>query len=199
MIDNKLIVDNVFMKLYLTILGLLIFLNFACQSSQDFTSNNQDFSDIPDQESFDATLTTTRNGELSTVIHYGEMKKFSNKKLVHFLNGVNIEIYEDGKLVSNINSKSAVLNENSKEFELKENVRVKSNDGISMFTERLLWNENKNKVTSNTFVTVITAENDTINGTGFESEKSFKKWLILKPYGVTQKKLNIGLRDDKEE
>jgi len=73
------------------------------------------------------------------------------------------------------------------------NVNVESEDGISLTTSKLQWQEDETKVTSDAFVTVITAENDTLYGTGFESEKSFEKWRIHKPYGVTQTTLDLGV------
>ena len=71
------------------------------------------------------------------------------------------------------------------------NVRAQSGDGFRLNTEKLTWSDFNNKIASDEFVTVITAEGDTINGVGFESDKFLKNWSITKPWGATQGKLDL--------
>lgn len=163
----------------------------ACQSNQEIATNEVDTSDIPDQVSFDATLTTTHSGELASKIKYGRMEKYSNKKLIKFTDGVEIENYDGAMLKSEVIAEQAELNEANDNLELMGHVVVKTSDGVEVLARRLHWDEQKDIVTSEDFVTVITAENDTINGVGFESARSFKDWTIKQPSGVTQKKLSL--------
>ncbi len=180
-------------KSLFVILIVLIFQNTACQSDHDVASNQHDVPDEADQISYNAKLISTVRGKLSSVIIYKRMERFSNKKYVYFYDGVEISLYEEGTFVSKIKSDSAEVDERSKTMIFNGNVSVRSENGISLTTSQLQWQEDETRVTSDAFVTVVTTENDTINGTGFESEKSFKKWLIHKPYGVTQTKLDIGV------
>lgn len=172
-------------------IGFIALFLIACQA--DPSSNLQEDSDhdTPDQISFDATLTTTSKGNLDTRIHYKRMESYSRKKEFYFMDGVRFEFYENGSLTSTIESKEACLQERQNHVEFKKDVHVTSRDGISLFGEQLLWDEVSGQMTSDSFVTIITAGADTIHGTGFESEKSFKSWLLRKPYGVTQQKLML--------
>lgn len=178
---------------YILLLIISIFLSVACQSDHDVASNQQDALDKADQISYNAKLISTVRGKLSSVIIYKRMERYSKKKYVYFYDGVDISLYEEGNFVSKIKSDSAELDERSETMIFNGNVSVKSEDGISLTTSKLKWQEDEARVTSDAFVTVVTAENDTINGAGFESEKSFKKWLIHKPYGVTQTTLDLGV------
>ena len=170
----------------------LMCLLVCCQSNQDIATNEANISDIPDQVSFHATLTTTHNGELASRIKYGRMERFSSKKIIKFHDGVEINRYDAGVLKFEIRAEQATLNEVNDNLELVGKVVVKTHDGIEVFAEKLLWDEKQDIVTSDVFVTVITAEQDTINGTGFESGNAFKNWVIKEPSGVTQKKLSLG-------
>ncbi|MFQ5648325.1 MAG: LPS export ABC transporter periplasmic protein LptC [bacterium] len=180
---------NYKIKIFICFFALMV---GGCRSDQDFTSNNDDLAEAPDQEGFDAMLTTTSKGQLRWQIRYKRMERYSSQKQSRFFDGVTIDFYENGEHSSRVKMREATLNERTNEIEFKGNVRIKSDHGISLFTEKLLWSDSRGKATSDDFVTVVTAESDTIHGTGFESERSFKNWVIKKPYGVTQKKLNLN-------
>jgi len=89
------------------------------------------------------------------------------------------------------------LNENTTNIDLTGQVVVRSKDGIQLNTSSLHLTQNQSKITSEDFVRFITADNDTIFGHGFESERSLKNWTIKKPTGVTQKKLQLDFKDEK--
>lgn len=181
------------MKGYMFILLLLLLgVNLACRSEQEVAPNNVDFTEFPDQEGAQATLTTTSNGRVSSKVMFGRMEGFSGKNLIKFSEGVEVDIFDDaGNHVSKVNCKRATLHETSDDLELLGNVQVRSDDGVYLQTEKLRWDKSEDKILTEEFVTVITAENDTIHGNGFESEKSLKNWIIKKPRGVSHKKLNL--------
>jgi hypothetical protein len=83
------------------------------------------------------------------------------------------------------------LHEETNDVEAIEEVVAVSDSGITLFTERLRWDNARQKILSNEFVTITTASNDTLYGHGFQSDQNLKNWSILKPSGVTQKKVDI--------
>ncbi|MFQ5603943.1 MAG: LPS export ABC transporter periplasmic protein LptC [bacterium] len=169
----------------------------ACQSKQELTSNQQAKVEIPDQEGWNAVLTSTSEGKITSKIKYTHMQRFSNKRVTQFDQGVEIELYDEkGILSSIVFAEKAELIEVSKHIKLSENVRVQSLNGFLLTTSRLQWNEITNMIMSDEFVTVVTAENDTINGVGFESDKALHNWVIKNPHGVTKQKLNLNIDDD---
>ncbi|HEX9652773.1 MAG TPA: hypothetical protein VGA99_03605, partial [bacterium] len=100
---------------------------------------------------------------------------------------------------SKVDCDEAILNEANDNLELIGNVKVLSDKGVNVTTTKLYWNEQLCKITSSEVVRVITADKDTIFGVGFESEKSLDNWTILKPWGVTQKKLNLKLTEPSKD
>lgn len=182
-----------------TVLRLLTYFLFlmtvySCRSDQEFTSNPPDFNEIPDQESWNATLTSTSQGKVTSKIKYVRMERFSKKRISKFFQGVEIDLFDsEGKHTAKIKSQDAVLNEITKRIEFTGSVVVQSDDGFDLRTEKLVWDDYKDKIFSDTLVTVVTAENDTIYGKGFEAKKSLQDWSVKQPWGVTQKKLNMGL------
>ncbi len=67
-----------------TILLISLLLFAACQADHEVTSNQGDAFDKADQISYNAKLTTTVRGKLSSVISYKRMERHSNKKYVYF-------------------------------------------------------------------------------------------------------------------
>lgn len=181
------------------ILAFFFFAAVSCQSEQEVTANSVDLADIPDQEGWNSTRITTSKGKISTQIKYVHMKRYSKRKLVEFIDGVEFELFdEEGQQVSQIHATAAKLNELNNDVKLSGSIVVESNDGLKLFTESLHWNQNRGKFTADDFVTIVTAENDTIFGKGFESEKSLKNWTIKEPSGITQKKLLLDIDEDEK-
>ncbi|RMF61516.1 MAG: LPS export ABC transporter periplasmic protein LptC [Calditrichaeota bacterium] len=171
--------------------SLVVFL-CACQTNQEVGAKELDLSKIPEQEGWDATLISSRDGKETSRIKYAHMQRFSNENLVKFSGGLTMELFDDnGKLISTVSADSGSLNEVSRTLDLAGDVVVKSRDGVTLKTETLRWYESLHKVSSEDFVTVISAERDTIYGTGFESEQSLLNWVIRSPSGVTQRRLRL--------
>ena len=65
------------------------------------------------------------------------------------------------------------------------NVVAISDSGITLFSEILFWDSKKEKLYTDTNIMITTLENDTLFGTGFESNSNLKNWKILNPSGVS--------------
>lgn len=181
-----------FQKVKISNIILIALFSWACHSEEEVTSNSPNFSEIADQEGWESTLIATKNGKTTAIIKYEHMEKFSTKKLVKFEQGVEIDFYDAKQShTSKVYSQKAVLNETNNNVELMGNVVVISDEGVNLRTEKLCWYESNGRISSDEFVMVTTAENDTIYGFGFESDRALKKWIIKKPWGVTQKKLKL--------
>jgi LPS export ABC transporter protein LptC len=186
----------VLQKIKISAMIIMALLTWGCHSQEEVTSNSPNFSEIADQEGWKSTLIASKNGRRTAIIKYEHMEKFSAKKLVKFDQGVEIDFYDTNEShTSKVYSEKAILNEINNNVELMGNVVVVSDDGVNLRTEKLCWYESTGKISSDDFVMVTTAQNDTIYGYGFESDRALKKWIIKKPWGVTQKKLNLEVLD----
>jgi hypothetical protein len=63
---------------------------------------------------------------------------------------------------------------------------------MTLYTERLEWDETRNKILSDEFVT-ITTDVDTFYGVGFESDVDLKYWKIIKATGRSNRPIDFDM------
>ena len=85
----------------------------------------------------------------------------------------------------------------SRDFEAIGDVLVVSEDGRTLRTERLSWVDRRQRIVSEDFVTMTTADGDTLQGDGFESDQSLNYWTIRRPKGVTNKAFPLDALEEK--
>ena len=177
---------------------LLVFI-LACKTD-DQQAVNPAPGDLPDQQGWNSRMTATVNGRVSAVIQYGHMQRYSDQRVAKFDGGVEVDFYNaQGQHTSNVKSLRGVLYEPSNDVEALDNVVVVSDSGITLRTERLRWDQQRQKIVTNDFVRITTAERDTLYGHGFESDQSLKNWSILRPSGVTEKKLALEAMEEEKK
>lgn len=184
------------MKIFYYIL-LLSFLAVVGCETQETHSINPENRQMPNQEGWNSTVKVTKLGRPTVIVQYGHMKKFANKRQTQFDEGIVLHFYNSkGDCTSVLTAKSGVMYDMKNEFEAIGNVVINSKDGRTLRTEKLRWNESEQKILSDEFVTITTADGDTLMGEGFESDQSLNFWKIKKPRGVTAKAFTI---DELEE
>jgi LPS export ABC transporter protein LptC len=172
---------------------------FACKSDNQQSINSVP-GEVPDQQGWNSTMTATVNGRVNAIIKYGHMQRYANQRLVKFDSGIEVDFYNvEGRHTSNVTSKRGALYESNNDVEAIENVVVVSDSGITLRTERLRWEQQRQKIVTNDFVTITTAERDTLYGHGFESDQSLKNWSIVRPTGVTEKKVNVSTLEEEKK
>jgi LPS export ABC transporter protein LptC len=147
----------------------------------------------PDQEGWNSRVTVTSNGRTAAIVQYAHMEKYSKRRQAKFDGGIVVDFYNTaGQHTSNLVADRGVLYEETNDVEAIGHVIVVSDSGMTMYTERLRWDNARQKIVSNEFVTIVRAEDDTLYGHGFESDQSMKQYSILKPSGVTGKKIDLS-------
>ncbi|MCI0694928.1 LPS export ABC transporter periplasmic protein LptC [candidate division KSB1 bacterium] len=170
--------------------GLAIFL-IGCRSQEQEAVAPPNY-DGPDQEGWNSRITVTSNGRVAAVLQYSHMEKYSKRREVKFDGGIVVDFYNtEGRHTSNLVAARGLLHEETNDVEALGNVVAVSDSGVTLLTERLRWDNARQKIVSNVFVTIVRADNDTLYGHGFQSDQNLKNWSILKPSGVTQKKIDI--------
>jgi LPS export ABC transporter protein LptC len=175
----------------------LALLWLGCRSQDQQTVTPPTY-DGPDQEGWNSRITVTSDGRTSAIVQYSHMEKFSKRRETKFDGGIVVDFYNpEGKHTSNLVSERGRLYEETNDVEAISNVVVKSDSGITVWTQHLRWDNVRQKIASNDFVTIVTAQNDTLYGKGFQSDQSLKHWSIRQPSGVSQKRIDlIGERAD---
>ena len=122
------------------------------------------------------------------------------KKMDHYITddpylempeGIKVEFYDDTMhITSHLTANYAIKHEKTNLIEARNNVIVVNEKGEQLNTERLLWDENTERIYSPDFVKITTPD-EVIYGNGFESNQTFTKYKILDIKGT------ISVKNDK--
>lgn len=98
--------------------------------------------------------------------------------------GLFVIFYDDkGKETTTIKADYGVRYEISKRMEVKYNVEVINVNGEKLNTEHLIWDEQKQKITTDAFVKITMAK-EIIMGKGLEANQDFTKYEIKEVTGT---------------
>jgi LPS export ABC transporter protein LptC len=173
---------------------------FFCQKNQESNVAITGETEYPDQEGWNSTMTSTKDGVLTAVIRYGHMQRFKKSKEVEFDDGIEIDFYDDqGSHTSKLTSDEGKLNEGTNDIEAIKNVVVVSDSGINLKTEQIWWDNSVEKVVTDKFVMITTNKNDTLYGYGFESDQYLDNWSIRKVSGKAGRALDLGTEFKQKE
>ncbi|MDZ7370103.1 MAG: LPS export ABC transporter periplasmic protein LptC [candidate division KSB1 bacterium] len=178
--------------------GIAALLWLAC-SSHDIEPDVVVQGDQPDQEIWNFSVTATDRGNLQAVIRAGHMRRYANRSLLIFDQGVHIDFYDqDGKHASVLTAEGGELDDNTTNVKAIGNVVVKSDSGFTLYTDELFFNKERNRIYSNVTVMVTTDKGDTLRGVGFESDTQMNDWHIQKPFeGIIHKGADLQFKSKK--
>jgi len=164
-------------------LFLLIF-QFACQSNE-LQKSGQTRQGRPDAESWDAVITLTNKGAKRGVIRSGHLEKYNDNEFILLDQNVDADFFnEEEVFTTNLKSFVAEIDEEEDFLVAIGSVVVVTDSGVTLFTDTLSWDNQKEKVFTSDSVIFITEKKDTLYGIGFESDIELNNWKILQPTGV---------------
>lgn len=169
------------------LLLLTIILLFSCSSPVNNTEQNI-VNDIekPDQMSWNVDISITHAGKLQANIKADYLEQYSEKNTISLEDNVHIDFYNnDEKLISSVFADKARINEKINFLQATDNIIVESDSGVTLYTDTLTWDNQKEVIFTEDSVMITTEANDTLYGIGFQSDINMEHWKILKPRGVT--------------
>ena len=103
--------------------------------------------------------------------------------------GIYIEFFNDSlKVISHLKARYAIQDLRERTWEAREDVVVVNQKGEQLNTEKLVWDERKELLSSDRFVKITTPE-EIIFGEGFEANQDFSRYRIFNVKGrITVKK-----------
>ena len=161
-----------------------IFLLFSCSHKE---KNNLPSSEgMPDQESWGVTIILTREGLMKAKVSSGHLEKYNEREYIVLDENVVVDFFDlDEKHTSTLFSDKSEINEKSNDMLAIGNVIAKSDSGITLYTEKLHWVAEDEKLFTKDSIMITTLDNDTLFGKGFESNSDLENWRIINPSGVT--------------
>tara|TARA_Y100000768_G_scaffold359413_1_gene315906 strand:- start:10587 stop:11108 length:522 start_codon:yes stop_codon:yes gene_type:complete len=159
----------------------LIPILFGCSKENQVINN---YKSVHDQQSSNVIITLTKKGNITAKIEAELMKKNNQNLKLELKNNVKVDLYDDDfNHKSIINSQYAIVDEKENKINAYDNVQVISNDGKQLKADSLLWDNNEDRIFTNSNLQFITADTDTLYGKGFESNIDLTDWIIFQPKG----------------
>ena len=163
----------------------LIILLYSCSNDPEEVKGFIKTENLPIEKIEGAEMLQTENGILKVQIIAETIKRFQDvQPQLVFSNGLEVVFYNDSGLVRSIlKAENAEIDKTNNIMMASESVFLTSSDGKTLETEKLIWDENKNKIYTENKVIIRTSK-ELIEGEGFESNPDFSEYSISKIQGT---------------
>ncbi|MDP8228458.1 MAG: LPS export ABC transporter periplasmic protein LptC [Candidatus Electryoneaceae bacterium] len=140
---------------------------------------------IPDQELFDAMVRYDKAGQSRFTLQAARIARFDGLAEIKMDGGIQVDFFDkDGSHTAVLTALKGELLEREDQMIARENVIVRSDSGFVLRTEYLFYDQQIERVMSDSFVTIITPH-DSLSGHGFNASPNLNDWTIENPSGTT--------------
>ncbi len=161
------------------VLGAAIFF-YGCENDIETIKAFSSTDNLPVIESQNFETIFTDSGQVRYTLKTPKLLRFENegKAFLEFPEGMEITQYDaSGKTVSSLTADYAKQFIKEQKWEAKNNVVATNENGDTLLTEHLIWEEKNEKIYTEEFVKFIRTD-QIITGIGFTSDASFKNYRI---------------------
>jgi LPS export ABC transporter protein LptC len=124
------------------------------------------------------------SGYVKAILRAGHIAVFNNKGYTLVDSNAVVDFYNiNGEKVSTLHGKKGKVFDRTKDIEIYDSVVAVNQEGSVLRTEKLLWNNKSQRVSTDVFVNIKTP-NEEIEGIGFESDQNLKNYTIYKVTGT---------------
>ena len=164
------------------IIGILL---FSCENDVAEIAKFDSVDTLPAQQGKNVEILYSKEGRTEFKLNAPVLNRYSGNKAYNEMpNGVAIEIYDSlGNISTSLTSKYAIDRDFEEIMVARGDVVVINAEGEKLNTEELIWNQKTEKITSNVFVKITTAD-QIIMGDGLESNQDFSRYTIKKIRGI---------------
>jgi len=171
------------------LISLSLFILTSCTGEEAPIKESRNTAEFHQNEIWSPEIVISQEEQLSIRTVGDRLIKNDGEDALLFGNVLADFYQDDGSHSSVMYSDSALIHEQSNNFEAIGNVRVVSDSGLTLETHRLIWDNRYRMIISHDSVLFTTEEMDTLYGTGFESDMDLSHWRIKDPSGVTSREL----------
>ena len=141
---------------------------------------------LPTQESWNTTVTFTDSGIVKAILKAGHLSAYEGSKQTSLDKGVHVDFFDEHGVHSSVlTSETGKVDETTNNLEAIGNVVVVSDSGVVVRTEKLFWDNQRQLIHSEEFVT-ITSPKENLQGHGFESDQNLKNYKIFRVTGTAK-------------
>jgi len=170
---------------------LVVIMLTSCERKLD-TIKNADVLTLPSLTGENIHTVYVDSGKIQLILSTPLIEEYSKKEepYAEFRKGIHIDFYDGHpQPIANASSRYAKYLDKKKLWELKDSVVIVNEAHEKLETEQLFWDQEKDLIYTDRFVK-ITREDQTIMGTGFESDSR-----LLSPV-IKHVTATIYLRDE---
>ncbi len=139
--------------------------------------------DIPDQESWNSTVRFSDSARVKAVLWAGHIANFATQKLTLLSDSIHVDFYNEQEVhTSVLTARQGKVNDETQDFDARENVVVISDSGTVLRTDRLFWDNAGRKIHTDAFVDIV-SPTEHIMGHGLVSDQSLRNYRIFKVSG----------------
>lgn len=168
---------------FLFVIGFLFFSFLSCENKLEPPRTDLNSEEIPDQESWEPTVVFSDSGTVKAILRAGHIAVFNKKGYTLVDSNAIVDFYSNGQIVSTLSGKKGIVIDSTKDIEMYDSVVVVNKEGSILKTEKLIWNNKTQRVSTNAFVNIKTP-NEEIEGNGFESDQNLKNYIIYEVTGT---------------
>ncbi len=140
---------------------------------------------IPSQESWNPTIRINSVGKETVQARASYSAQYDKPRELVLIGDVQLDFFgQAGGHSSTMTADTGRIDDRRQLFTATGNVFVRSDSGMTLSTNILYWDENKESIFTEDSI-VLTSETDTLYGVGFESDANLENWTITQPTGVT--------------
>lgn len=141
---------------------------------------------MPDQESWNSTVTFSDSGRVSAILTAAHISRYDARRETMLDSGLVVDFYtkkvEHG---SRLTARQGRVNDATKDLEAFGNVVFRSDSGTVVTTDYLFWDNARKKVRSDKFVRVVSPK-EQLEGYGFEADQNLKNYVIFRVSGQAE-------------
>ena len=135
--------------------------------------------DIPDQESWNSTVTFSDSGTVKAILVSSHIRMFGVKYETLLDSGLVVDFYnESGVHTSKLSADRGRVEDRTKDLEAFGNVLFVSDSGTVVETDYMKWTNKTRQVSGDRFVT-ITSPTERLQGYGFEADQGLKNYTVF--------------------
>ena len=167
---------------------------FSCENDITKVRELTDAEELPAVHAKDIKMIYSDSAVVRLEINAPELMEFAEKEdrtpYIEFPKGLTVTFYNKGRVIeSTMEALYAKYDKKEKVFRARGNVIVKNfAEKQELYTEYLLWDEEKEEISSDKFVKIITEDGVTYGENGFISDHNFTNFRIFKSEGILEVK-----------
>jgi len=157
---------------------------FSCENDINVINSLKIDDNQAIESTYNVDMVISDSGEVMMRLKSPQVDKYLHpREFVEMPKGIHIIFYDSiGGIRSTLDADYAINYAQSKIMEAKNNVIATNDEGQTLYTEELIWDQKKHQIYTENEVKIVT-ENRIIYGDGLVADESFKDWNIVHPRG----------------